>query len=306
MSGGKIMSHLFSLKNIKDIIQKLISGITTKEIQDKKKILDALVTKNNQFICNPLPNLYFTRDISVIIDQGVCFTSMHTEARRRETLFMEYIMKYHPEFQKLNIPHWYNRISDTSIEGGDILVLNENLLAVGISQRTHLPAIKKLASRIFNIDETKVKTILAFDIPNSRSFMHLDTVFTQIDHDKFIIHSGIEESLRIYAITSGTNGLVIQEESMILQRVLEKYLDRKITIIKCKHSDPVTNIYTHRNNGLNTLAIKPGNVIVYECNHVTNQILQDHGIITHEIKGTELSRGCGGPRCMSMPLERSL
>ena len=304
VSKNVVLNYLLSLSDNKAVASKLIAGIRKDEIEYKQKDLSALADRNYPFVSDPLPNIYFTRDIGAVIGNGISLNRMFTDARKRETLFLKYILKYHPKFKESDIPYWYHRENNTSIEGGDILILSQEILAIGISQRTNANSIKKLASRIFNSDRATTKTILAFRIPEKRAFMHLDTVFTQVDHDKFTIHAKIEGPLEVYVITSGTNGVLIDEENMSLEKILQKHLDRKVTLIRCGLGDPIVGGREQWNDGSNTLAINPGEVIVYERNYITNKALEDHGITIHPIKGSELSRGRGGPRCMSMPLER--
>ena len=304
VSKDVVLNYLLSLPDNKAIASKLISGIRKDEIEYKQKDLSVLADRNYPFVSDPLPNMYFTRDIGAVIGNGISLNRMFTDTRRRETLFLKYVLKHHSEFRESDIPYWYHRENNTSIEGGDILVLGKELLAIGISQRTNANSIKKLASRIFNSDRSTVKTILAFRIPEKRAFMHLDTVFTQVDHDKFTIHAKIEGPLEVYIIKPSSNGILIDEENMSLEKILQKHLDRKVTLIRCGLGDPIVGGREQWNDGSNTLAVAPGEVVVYERNYITNQALKDNGITTHTIKGSELSRGRGGPRCMSMPLER--
>ena len=116
--------------------------------------------------------------------------------------FPEYIFNYHPEY-KDNVKKYYDRYLPYHIEGGDVLNLNEHILAVGISQRTEAGAIDQLAKNIFKNPNSNIDTILAFNIPSKRAFMHLDTVFTQIDYDKFTYHPGIMDTLQVFEITEG-------------------------------------------------------------------------------------------------------
>lgn len=136
--------------------------------------------------------------------------------------------------------------------------------------------------------------------------MHLDTVFTQVDYDKFTIHPKIQGPLKVYEIKKGKGKLlVINKINMELDKILEKYLNvEKVTLIPCGGNDEIASEREQWNDGSNTLCIKPGEVIVYSRNYVTNELLRQYGIKTHIIASSELSRGRGGPRCMSMPLIR--
>ncbi len=302
-----VINYLLNFDN-ETIIDKLMGGIRKEEIDYKLNSLTEMVNIDYPFICDPIPNLYFTRDPFVTIGSGISLNKMFTETRCRETLFSKYIFANHPEFSEEQIPFWYHREETTSIEGGDILILDKNTLAIGISQRTEAKSIERLCRRLFSSKinpEQNLKTVLAFQIPPTRAYMHLDTVFTQVDYDKFTVHGGIEGPLNVYAITSGANGLNVVKEVKNLQKILEKYLKRDITLIRCGSGDRVVASREQWNDGSNTLAIRPGEVVVYSRNYVTNRVLEDNGIKLHIIPSSELSRGRGGPRCMSMPLERA-
>ena len=150
-------------------------------------------------------------------------------------------------------------------------------------------------------------SVLAVRIPESRAFMHLDTVFTQIDHDKFMIHPGILGPLEVFKISrgKGESELRITRKKDTLEDILADALELdEVTLIKCGGGDVITAEREQWNDGSNTLCIAPGKVVVYERNDVTNAILRDHGLTVLEIASSELSRGRGGPRCMSMPLIR--
>jgi len=206
------------------------------------------------------------------------------------------------------VERFYDRDFEYHIEGGDILNLNEKTLAIGISQRTQADAIEKIAKQIFfNSKNTELENILAFNIPNTRAFMHLDTVFTQIDYDKFTIHPGIQGPLQVFKITKGKveGELNIVEMNAKLEDILAKHLGvDKVTLIQCGGGDKIIADREQWNDGSNTLCIKPGEVVVYSRNYITNKLLVENGIKIHVIPSSELSRGRGGPRCMSMPLIR--
>lgn len=287
-----------------DLVVKTMEGIKLDELQtDKSKSLVDLVSDTAKLVAAPMPNLYFTRDPFATIGNGVSINRMTYETRNRETIFGEYIFKYHPDFT--DVKKYYDRYSTFHIEGGDILNLNETTLAIGISQRTEPDAIDALARTIFAEEDSAIDTILAFDIPNTRAFMHLDTVFTMIDTDKFTVHPGILGPLAIYEITPGQGGdLKVKEIHATLKDVLAQYLGHPVDLINCGGNDRIAAEREQWNDGSNTLAIAPGKIVVYERNDVTNAILKEHGLDVIEIPSAELSRGRGGPRCMSMPLWR--
>lgn len=307
-----VYEYLKSFTDKKELVLKTMEGIKIEEINRAKreveKSLVDLVSEESDFLADPMPNLYFTRDPFACAGSGVILNKMYSVTRSRETIYGEYIFNYHPDF-KDKVEKYYDRYSSFHIEGGDVLNLNNKILAVGISQRTEAAAIDELAKNIFKNPNCEIETILAFNIPESRAFMHLDTVFTQIDYDKFTYHPGIVETLQVFEITEGDipdsdEDLNVREIKGSLEEILEHYLDRKITLIPCAGGEKTSAEREQWNDGTNTLCIAPGVVVVYNRNNITNNILREHGIKVIEMSSAELSRGRGGPRCMSMPLIR--
>lgn len=297
---------LLNCKTNRELVDKMMEGIRKSELPNYNATsLADMADSGYPFVADPMPNLYFTRDPFATIGSGISLNHMRTVTRNRETLFAKYIFENHPRFKDSDIPRWFDRDDTTSLEGGDELVLNKEVLAIGISERTDAASIEKMAKRIFDKDES-FKTVLAFHIPNKRAFMHLDTVFTMIDFDKFTIHPEIEGPLTVYAIIRGEgNSIKIQKETQELDKVLAKYLEvEKVTLIRCGGGDMIDAAREQWNDGSNTLAIAPGEVVVYSRNHVTNKLLEEAGVKLHIMPSSELSRGRGGPRCMSMPLYR--
>lgn len=301
----QVMDFFYSFKDHDKLVEKMMAGIRSEEFKKEQiKTLADLICDDYPFIVDPMPNLYFTRDPFSTIGNGISLNHMATQTRNRETIFAYYIFKYHPLFRDIKVPKWYNRNMEFSIEGGDQLVLSEKVLAIGISQRTTPEAIEILAKRIFD-SNMSFEVILAFEIPKTRAFMHLDTVFTMVDHDKFTIHPEIEGPLNVFSLRQKNDKIVIEKEIADLDKILAKYLEiEKVTLIRCGGKRGIDASREQWNDGSNTLAIAPGEVIVYSRNHVTNKILKEMGIKIHTIPSSELSRGRGGPRCMSMPLER--
>ncbi|MDF2672064.1 MAG: arcA [Clostridiales bacterium] len=290
----------------RDMIDAMMTGVRRGEVEIKKATsLADIMMDEYPFFLDPMPNLYFTRDPGAIIGNGISINRMRMEARRRETLFIKYVYKYHPMFNNLLVPLWYDRDNTFAIEGGDILVLSNEVLAIGCSERTMAEGIEDLAKNLFD-GNSSFKKILVFEIPKKRAFMHLDTVFTMVDYDKFTIHPGIEGPLSIYEVTSGAKGtLKFKHNTNRLDKTLKTALKVDgVDLIKCGGGDLMIAGREQWNDGSNTLAIAPGVVVTYERNYVTNEILEKKGIKVLTIPSSELSRGRGGPRCMSMPLER--
>lgn len=302
-----LISFLQDIPDEKELVLKLMSGVRADELKIRTKgpLVNLLNTKS-QFLLDPIPNLYFTRDPFACIGNGVSLNRMYSGTRRRETIFGKYVLENHPEFAG-KTPFYFDRNLPYSIEGGDILNLSKNVLAIGISQRTTGEAIEQLAQNIFADENAEIDTILALDIPAIRAYMHLDTVFTQVDYDKFTIHPGILRTLRVFEIKKGdaAGELKVTEKERTLEEILKSCLELdKITLIQCGGKDMIASEREQWNDGSNTLCIEPGKVVVYDRNYVTNQILRENGIRVLEMASSELSRGRGGPRCMSMPLMR--
>ena len=303
-----LTDYYSQFKDPSELVIKLISGLRKEEYpRDEQVWLTDWLAKDYPFVLDPLPNLYFTRDPFATAGTGVSLHHMQTHVRNRETLLGSYVLHYHPDYKCS--PLWYEPSDGPNMEGGDILVLSDKVIAVGLSQRTQPDAVELYAKRIL-ASKCGFEEILAFDIPKNRAFMHLDTVFTQVDLDKFIVHPEIRETLRVFSLRldeSSVSGLSITEEDDSLQHILERHLGiGHITLIHCGGQSPVDAAREQWNDGSNTLCIAPGEVIVYERNYTTNAILKDYGIKAYTIPSSELSRGRGGPRCMSMPLVRDL
>ena len=297
--------YLKNFKDNKELVLKTIAGIKKSELPNYQVKSLADHVDDYPFVTDPMPNLYFTRDPFASIGSGVSLNKMYSVTRSRETIFGEYIFKYHPTYK--TTPLYYSRYEDVNIEGGDIMVLNNHVLVVGVSQRTCAEAVERLAKNLFYNNETDFDTVLAFTIPQARTFMHLDTVFTQVDVNKFAIHKGCYEKLKIYRITKDFNNdkkVKVIELDQKLEDVLESYIGLPITLIPCGGGDTISADREQWSDGSNFVAIAPGEVIAYERNDITNAALIKAGIKVHIIPSSELSRGRGGPRCMCMPLVR--
>ena len=290
----------------REMVAAMMAGVRKSQLRDRGGSLgDYLSAAEDEypFAVDPLPNLYFTRDPFATIGTGVSIHKMHTATRNRETLFGKFIFAHHPVYR--NAPQWYDRGETTSLEGGDILVLSPKVLAVGISQRTQEDSIDTLAQTVLSQSKT-FRKVLAFNIPKTRSFMHLDTVFTMVDYDKFTVHPNILSSITVFVMELDESGkMQIRQEDGRLEDILKEHLELdSVTLIPCGRGSEIDAAREQWSDGSNTLAVAPGEVVVYSRNYVTNRSLEEAGVRIHVIPSAELSRGRGGPRCMSMPLIR--
>ena len=295
--------YLMSM-SVKDMVEKTISGVKKSELSVKSTSLADYISSGYPYYTDPMPNLYFTRDQGACVGDGVSIHRMSTAARRREALLLKYMFRYDSSFAPEGTNIWYDYDQAYSMEGGDVLVLSDEIVAIGLSQRTTVAGIEQFARNILN--KSSFRKILVFDIPKCRAFMHLDTVFTMVDFDKFTIHPEIEGPLQLFEITLDREGNAhfssIQDE---LANILKNELGLPaVDLIRCGGDDAQAAQREQWNDGSNTLAIAPGVVVTYERNYVTNDLLDKKGIKVLTIPSSELSRGRGGPRCMSCAVNR--
>ncbi|MDO4806628.1 MAG: arginine deiminase [Coriobacteriales bacterium] len=309
-----VRERLDAIEDTRSFVNKVICGVRRDELDlgnaGARELADLVGTSqsgNPDLVIDPMPNLYFTRDSFTIVGNGVNLNSMNSLTRRRETLLGYYVFTYHPLYK--DTPVWYSRSSPHRMEGGDFLNLSEHTVAIGISQRTVSAAIDLYAKNVFWGGERRpaIEEVYAFLIPDTRAMMHLDTVFTQVDVDAFLYHPGILSTLEVFRITRGARVGELSIECMddgldcVLARAMG--LD-SVRLIRCGGSDPIAASREQWNDGSNTLAVSPGRVFVYQRNAVTNDILYKAGYDLLQIPSAELSRGRGGPHCMSMPFVR--
>ena len=290
----------------KEMVLKTMTGVRFEELAYRySPSLMALRSDQNYFVLDPIPNLYFTRDPFASIGAGVSLHRMYSVTRSRETIYSQYVLRYHPDYAG-KVPFYYTPSEPFSLEGGDILNLSAQCIAVGISQRTMPEAVERLAKNIFADENRQIERVLAVDIPARRAFMHLDTVLTQVDTDKFVVHPSILEQIDLFELSAGSGGkLNIRRLDQTLNEALTEAMSvDRVNLLCCGGNDCIAAQREQWNDGSNTLCIRPGTVIAYDRNYVTNRLLEEEGIEVLKIPSGELSRGRGGPRCMSMPLQR--
>ena len=288
-----------------DVVSKAIAGIKKGEIADiKHNSLADYISVSYPYYTDPMPNLYFTRDPGACIGSGINIHHMSTQARRREPLLLKYMYMYNDDFTTDREHIWYDYNDEFSIEGGDVLVLSKDTVAIGLSQRTTVSGIERFSKNL--LSGSDFKKIIVFDIPKCRAFMHLDTVFTMVDYDKFTIHHEIEDPLHLFEISLDRQGEVkVRSVTDSLTNLLKLELSLPaVELIRCGGEDLMAAQREQWNDGSNTLCIAPGKVVTYERNYVTNDILDKKGLTVLTVPSAELSRGRGGPRCMSCPVNR--
>lgn len=288
-----------------------VEGITKGEWEKIEKVpsLVSQTLAEDDFLIGPLPNHLFTRDASVWAYGGVAINSMSREVRRRESLHYSAIYRHHPAFRDAKFDVWTTGMSGASrsAEGGDILVLGDGVLAVGVSERTTPQGVERLAERLF--EAGRAEKVLAIMLPPRREFMHLDTVMTQVDRDKFVIYPEAIASPCVLLERGSNDGKGETTKVIYLDndvpRAMEQALGRPLQFI---WPDATTAELSREqwNDGFNMLALAPGKVVAYSRTPRSNRAMREAGIEVLEIEGSELGRGRGGPRCMSCPVERSV
>ena len=299
-----IYAYLITMKP-HDLVGKVIAGIRKTDLTDyEPRTLAEKIDEAYPFYMDPMPNMYFTRDQGACIGNGVNIHHMSTATRRRESLLLRYMYEFNTDFAPAGTEKWYDYDDPYSLEGGDILVLNKEIVAVGLSERTTAAGIETFARNLLNGSD--FKKVLVFNIPKKRAFMHLDTVFTMVDYDKFSIHPEIEGPLQLFELSLGAGGdIKLASMTEDLATILAKELGLPaVKLIRCGGDDAMAAQREQWNDGSNTLCIAPGKVITYERNYVTNDLLDRNGIDVLTMPSSELSRGRGGPRCMSCPVSR--
>ncbi|HWT22821.1 MAG TPA: arginine deiminase [Solirubrobacteraceae bacterium] len=284
-----------------ELAEILIGGLAHEELPVSGGLVDRM-TRAQDFIVRPLPNLLFTRDSSVWLDHGVAVTALAMAARRRETTITAAIYQHHPRFRGTELLYGGDPRRDAWLEGGDVLVLAPGVLAVGVGQRTSPAGVEAFAQRLFGAGAARA--VLAVPIAQDRATMHLDTVCTMVDRDAVVMYPPLAGSLVAYVVEPGNgDGIAVAGPEPFVAAAATAMGIERLRVIDTG-LDPVTAEREQWDDGNNTLALAPGVVVAYERNVETNERLEREGLEVLRIAGSELGTGRGGPRCMSCPIVR--
>jgi arginine deiminase len=293
---------------LSSVVEVLIGGLVESELTEwgVDSVFAQVASDRFHYVLRPLPNLLFMRDNAAWIGPGLVRGVLAYPARELESLFVETIYSHHSRFAAIDFPVWFGADSDdafpATVEGGDLLVVSENVLVVGLGERTSPSAIEILARRLFA--SSSVNRIVAIHLRKDRSVMHLDTVFTMVDTDKFNVFPGLLDRVDVHVIAPGTERPLSVAHYDDLATALRDTMGIDPRFIPTG-GDAIGRLREQWDDGNNTLAIAPGVVVAYRRNQETNRRLRDSGVEVLELDASELGRGRGGSRCMTQPVLRS-
>jgi arginine deiminase len=290
------------------LVAHLIGGVTVDELPGELRTFAKKAWGGDEFVLPPLPNQLFTRDSSCWIYGGVTVNPMFWPARRKETIHLTAIYKYHPEFKGGDFNIWWGDPDEdhgmATLEGGDVMPVGKGVVLIGMGERTTFQAVGQVAQQLFKHDAAT--RVIAAKMPPDRASMHLDTIFSFCDRDLVTIYEPAVNSIQPISYypgdTDDTLDVVVEEQGWIA--VVQEALDLKELRVIPTGGDTFEQEREQWDDGNNVVALQPGVVVAYNRNEWTNARLRKAGITVMAIEGSELGRGRGGGHCMTCPVLR--
>lgn len=322
---GSIKDQLLD-EDAEDLARLLIEGV-----EMKRDTLTKFLNKD-WYDLRPLHNFFFTRDASMSMYNEVLIGRMANAVRDREAIIMQSIFDFTPGFntKTLNLATTPDPLRKLTIEGGDVQIARDDILVIGNGMRTSTRAIDALMYNFINRNEDKVQHILVQELPHSpESFIHLDMVFTFLDKDKCMVYEPLIMSPGNYQtvhIKIQHGKLISIRREKTLLHALKK-LGMDLEPVYCGGEDETWNMEREQwHSGANFFCVAPGKVLGYARNNYTVEAMNNAGfeiirandVISNKvdlnkyekymitIEGSELPRGGGGARCMTMPINRDV
>jgi arginine deiminase len=302
------------------LARHLIGGLTVEELgldretAMRHSLIAAAIDDPTIFVLPPLPNTLFMRDSSCWIYDGVSINPMFWPARRREAYNMAAVYRDHPMFADADFEFWYPHLGEddrfqaedfgqATLEGGDVEIIGNGAVAIGMSERTQGRMIEQIARALFA--KGAATRVIAAVMTKDRAHMHLDTVFTMLDRDKVTAFPKVVEGIRSISIRPGDKEgtLDVREDKDFLSAVADSLRVPKLTVV-ATGGDAYQQQREQWDDGNNVVALEPGVVVAYERNTFTISKMREAGVEVVEIAGFELGKGRGGGHCMTCPVVR--
>ena len=302
------------------LARHLIGGLTVAEsgldlgrLSDAS-LIAAAIDDDSTFVLPPLPNTLFTRDSSCWIYGGVSINPMYWPARRREAYNMAAIYRAHPMFKDQSFEFWYPELGEderfkiedfgqASLEGGDVEIIGNGTVAIGLSERTTGRMIEQISKALFAREAAE--RVIAVVMTKDRAHMHLDTVFTLLDRDKATAYPQVIGGVRAISLRPGSKpGTIdVREDKDLITAVADALGVPKLHVVETG-GDVYQQAREQWDDGNNVVALEPGVVVAYERNTFTISKMREAGVEVVTIEGFELGKGRGGGHCMTCPVIR--